>query len=38
MHKRCQKARNFSEINAVTQDVYERNFVSQLKEVILQVA
>jgi hypothetical protein len=26
MHERYQKARNPSEINAVTQDVYERKF------------
>jgi len=28
MYKRYQKARNSSEINAVTQDVYERNFLA----------
>jgi len=38
MHKRYQKARNSSEINAVSQDVYERNFFGQLKEGILHLA
>ena len=38
MHKRYQKARNPSEIIAVTQDVYERNFFGQLKEGILHLA
>jgi hypothetical protein len=38
MHKRYQKARNYSGSNAITQDIHEISFFGQLKEDILHLA